>query len=91
MTPTHTSPPRNARNRSLGSRVGRFGESRDYRPDLQYLRALAVGLVVLFHAWPGLLPGGYVGVDVFFVISGYLTIGHLLAVPRETGTVRLER
>ncbi|WP_421299859.1 acyltransferase family protein [Aeromonas veronii] len=43
-----------------------------YRPDIDGLRAVAVGLVVIFHAFPELLKGGFVGVDVFFIISGYL-------------------
>ncbi|MEO1206681.1 MAG: acyltransferase family protein [Pseudomonadota bacterium] len=43
-----------------------------YRPQIDGLRAIAVIVVVIFHAFPALLPGGYVGVDVFFVISGFL-------------------
>ncbi len=54
-----------------------------YRPEIDGLRALAVGLVMLFHAFPMLAPGGFVGVDVFFVISGYLITGILLREMRE--------
>lgn len=43
-----------------------------YRPEIDGLRAVAVGSVLCFHAFPGRLPGGFVGVDIFFVISGYL-------------------
>jgi peptidoglycan/LPS O-acetylase OafA/YrhL len=49
-----------------------------YRADVDGLRAVAVILVVVFHAFPQALPGGFVGVDVFFVISGYLITGLIL-------------
>ena len=51
------------------------------RPDIQGLRAIAVTAVLVFHVAPGALPGGYVGVDVFFVISGFLITLHLLSRP----------
>jgi peptidoglycan/LPS O-acetylase OafA/YrhL len=55
-----------------------------YRRDVDGLRALAVGLVLLFHGFPSILPAGFVGVDVFFVISGYL-ITRILISRRERG------
>lgn len=59
------------------------------RKDIQALRALAVGLVVLNHLWPLGLPGGYVGVDVFFVISGYLISKHLLGELERSNRINL--
>jgi peptidoglycan/LPS O-acetylase OafA/YrhL len=50
-----------------------------YRPDIDGLRALAVVAVVAFHASPHAMPGGFVGVDVFFVISGYLITGLIVS------------
>jgi len=63
--------------------------NRQFLPEIQVLRAVAVTLVVLYHYWPGTLRGGYVGVDAFFVISGYLITAHLLREVDRTGTVRL--
>ncbi|MFT4228785.1 MAG: acyltransferase family protein [Microbacterium sp.] len=60
-----------------------------FLPHVQGLRAIAVLLVVLYHFWPGRLPGGYVGVDVFFVISGFLITGHLMRELTATGGIRL--
>ncbi|QIM19317.1 acyltransferase [Leucobacter coleopterorum] len=60
-----------------------------FRPDIQGLRAVAVGVVLLFHANAPFLPGGFVGVDVFFVISGYLITGILLREATATGRIRL--
>ncbi len=62
-----------------------------FRPEVQGLRALAVGLVVVFHFWPSAASGGYVGVDVFFVISGFLITSHLIRESVATGTIRLAR
>lgn len=62
-----------------------------FRLDIQGLRAVAVGAVLLFHLWPNRVPGGFVGVDVFFVISGFLITGHLLREVTATGTVNLPR
>jgi peptidoglycan/LPS O-acetylase OafA/YrhL len=55
-----------------------------YRPDIDGLRAIAVISVLIFHAFPEWLSGGFIGVDIFFVISGYL-ISHILFENLESG------
>jgi peptidoglycan/LPS O-acetylase OafA/YrhL len=60
-----------------------------FRPEVQALRAVAVAGVVLFHLWPHAVPGGYAGVDVFFVISGFLITQQLADEALRTGQVRL--
>jgi peptidoglycan/LPS O-acetylase OafA/YrhL len=62
-------------------------EGSSFRPDIQGLRALAVLFVVLYHAKLPLFSGGYVGVDVFFVISGYLISGLLVREMERTGRI----
>src|SRR3954469_8693972 len=64
---------------------------RRLRPDVQALRALAVTGVVAYHVWPWAMRGGFVGVDVFFVISGFLITRHLADELDRTGRVRLGR
>lgn len=61
------------------------------RPEIQALRAVAVGAVVLYHFWPPVVTGGYVGVDVFFAISGFLITAHLLREVDRTGRIGLAR
>lgn len=78
-------------------RTGRVQRSRpettsrgtNYRPDIDGLRAVAVLAVVLFHAGVPFLTGGYVGVDVFYVLSGFLITGLLVGELQRTGTVSL--
>jgi peptidoglycan/LPS O-acetylase OafA/YrhL len=69
----------------------RHSEWLRFRPDIEGLRAVAVLAVVLFHAAVPGVGGGFVGVDVFFVISGFLITGLLWREASTTGTVRLRR
>ncbi|MFS8104182.1 acyltransferase [Lentzea alba] len=68
---------------------GRRPSSPGFRTDVQALRAIAVLAVVVNHFWPNVMTGGYVGVDVFFVISGFLITSHLDREIVRTGKVRL--
>ncbi|TPI19848.1 acyltransferase family protein [Mesorhizobium sp. B4-1-1] len=65
--------------------------AQDFRPDIEGLRAVAVTGVVAFHFGLTALPGGFAGVDIFFVISGYLITRHLAAEISETGRLDLLR
>ncbi len=60
-----------------------------FRPDLEGLRAIAVVLVLLYHASVPGVTGGYIGVDVFFVLSGFLITGLLIRELDATGTISL--
>jgi peptidoglycan/LPS O-acetylase OafA/YrhL len=62
-----------------------------FRPDIQGLRAVAVLLVLVYHLAPRLVPGGYVGVDVFFAISGYLITSLLVKDLEATGAISFSR
>jgi len=76
---------------SVEAAQGRRSAQSGFRPDIEGLRAVAVVAVVLFHAdMPG-LGGWFVGVDVFFVISGFLITGLLWREVSSSGTVRLPR
>ena len=64
---------------------------RGYQPEVQGIRALAVGLVLVYHFWPARLTGGFVGVDVFFVVSGFLISSHIYREAASTGGVNIGR
>src|SRR5579862_5155827 len=62
-----------------------------YRPALDGLRAIAVYLVLLFHAGLAVVSGGFIGVDLFFVLSGFLITNVLLNDIAESGRIRFGR
>jgi len=88
---TDSSPHRGAHHvpRTLGT--GFRSQRTGFRTDIEGLRAVAVLAVVLFHAGVPGLSGGFVGVDVFFVVSGFLITGILVREATNTGTVALPR
>lgn len=69
----------------------RFSFKLPHSPELQGLRAIAVLSVLIYHIDSRLLPGGYLGVDIFFVLSGYLIGRKLLAELDETGRIDMAR
>ena len=62
--------------RAIAQRSGQL-----YQPEIDGLRAIAILVVIIHHYFPALLPNGFVGVDIFFVISGYVITLHLSRVP----------
>src|SRR5664280_1602318 len=72
-----------------GDESGSAPGDRKFRPDVEGLRAVAVLLVVLYHAGVPRLTGGFVGVDVFFVLSGFVITGVLLREHAASGKTRL--
>jgi peptidoglycan/LPS O-acetylase OafA/YrhL len=80
MEPDHAAPAAVAPPRNPGD---------GFRPDLEGLRAVAVVLILAYHASVPRFAGGYVGVDVFYVLSGFLITGLLLRELRQTGTISL--
>ena len=84
-----STPPERPATSSVGIAASAGGTAKHFLPHVQGLRAIAVLLVVIYHVWPGRLEGGYVGVDVFFVISGFLITGQLVRELDTTGRIRL--
>lgn len=68
-----------------------LGGRRELRPDIQALRAIAVVAVFAYHLWPSRVPGGFTGVDVFFVISGFLIAGALMREAEVNGSIDFRR
>ena len=68
-------------------RVIGLGAQLEHKPEIDGLRAIAVAAVVAYHAFPAAVPGGFVGVDIFFVISGYLITSLLVRERADTGRV----
>ena len=74
------------------SPVAKRGDGADrFRPDIEGMRAIAVGLVLLFHGYGKPFTGGFVGVDVFFVISGFLITSLLLHEQIKDGRISIGR
>jgi peptidoglycan/LPS O-acetylase OafA/YrhL len=76
---------------TAASRESPTRRGRRFRPDIEGLRAVAISLVLVYHAGVRWVPGGFVGVDVFFVISGFLITSLLVREVERSGRVALAR
>src|ERR1019366_9455205 len=85
----HEADLRSERFLASGDESGTAPGDRPFRPDVEGLRAVAVLLVVLFHSGVSAVSGGFIGVDVFFVISGFVITGVLLRERASTGSTSL--
>ncbi len=74
---------------SRATQKSHAGERLAYVPELDGLRAVAIGAVLLVHTMPAYFPGGFVGVDIFFVLSGYLITTILCREFEREGRIRL--
>lgn len=89
LTPGRRSPAAPPSGSGAGVESGPSPHRSAFRPDVEGLRAVAVLAVLAFHAGIPWATGGFVGVDVFFVISGYLITGLLVREAITTGRIRL--
>ena len=90
-TATVTMPVTLERTPSAGGEAGTPPGDRSFRPDVQGLRAIAILLALVYHAGIPPFSGGYVGIEVFFVISGFVITGLLLRERSSTGHTSLRR
>ncbi|HEX9044888.1 MAG TPA: acyltransferase, partial [Candidatus Limnocylindrales bacterium] len=74
---------------TMGRASGSDGRRREIREDLEGLRGVAVLAVLLFHLGVPVAAGGFVGVDAFFVLSGFLITGLILREHERTGRIDL--
>ncbi|WP_426706810.1 acyltransferase family protein [Corynebacterium auriscanis] len=89
-SPAQPTKPTPARSRAI-STSPRPVSQRRHIPGLDGVRGIAVIAVLLYHFWPNLVPGGFMGVDVFFVLSGYLITFLLVREYRKTGRISLKQ
>jgi peptidoglycan/LPS O-acetylase OafA/YrhL len=86
---THADGPSRVSEVNASAPPKRIDSGQRFRPDIEGMRAIAVGLVLLFHGYTTPFSGGFVGVDVFFVISGFLITSLLLHEQTQVGRISI--